>query len=55
MAASTTNGIILLFVLAVFLGVYVYRIQSEEKMLVNAYPDYAEYRKHTWRLIPLVY
>ncbi len=54
-AASTTNGIILLFVLAVFLGVYVYRIQSEEKMLANAYPDYAEYRKHTWRLIPLVY
>jgi len=54
-AASATNGIILLFVLAVFLGVYIYRIQSEEKMLVSAYPDYAEYRLHTWRLIPLVY
>ena len=55
LAASTTNWIILLFVLAVFFGVYAFRIQSEEKMLLSTLPDYAEYRRHTWKLIPLVY
>ncbi len=54
-AAATANWIVLLIVLIVMLVVYVYRIETEEKMLVSAYTDYAEYRKHTWRLIPLVY
>jgi hypothetical protein len=27
------------------LVVYIYRIESEEKMLIGAYADYAEYRK----------
>ncbi len=54
-AAATTNWIALLIVLISMLVVYVYRIENEEKMLVSAHSDYAEYQKHTWRLIPLVY
>ena len=54
-AASTTNWIVLLIVLIVMFGVYIYRIQSEEKMLISTNADYAEYRKQTWRLIPLIY
>ncbi|HLO33209.1 MAG TPA: isoprenylcysteine carboxylmethyltransferase family protein [Anaerolineales bacterium] len=54
-AAATANWIVLIIVLIVMLVVYVYRIENEEKMLASAQPDYAEYRKHTWRLIPLIY
>ena len=54
-AASTTNWIVLLTVLVVMFGVYIYRIQSEEKMLLALNADYVGYRKHTWRLIPLIY
>jgi len=54
-AASTTNWIVLLIVLIVMFGVYVYRIQSEEKMLLSTNADYAEYRKYTWRLIPFLF
>jgi protein-S-isoprenylcysteine O-methyltransferase Ste14 len=46
---------VLLIVLAVLLGVYVYRIETEEEMLAGSYPDYREYRKQTWRLMPFVY
>lgn len=54
-AAATANWIVLLFVLLVMVIVYHYRIQNEEKMLLETNPEYAEYRKHTWRLIPLIY
>jgi len=54
-AASTTNWLVLLIVWIVMFSVYVYRIQSEEKMLLTANAEYADYRKNTWRLIPLVY
>lgn len=54
-ATATANWIVLLVVLIAMLAVYMYRIETEEKMLVSAYPDYAEYRKHTWRLIPFIY
>ena len=54
-AASTQNWIVLVVVLVVMFGVYIYRIQTEEKMLMSAYADYVEYRKQTWRLIPLIY
>jgi len=54
-AASTTNWIVLLIVLIIMFGVYIYRIQSEEKMLLASNADYAEYRKQTWKLIPLIY
>ena len=53
--AATTNWIVLLGVLIVMIGVYVYRIQNEEKMLLAMNADYAEYRKGTWRLIPSIY
>jgi protein-S-isoprenylcysteine O-methyltransferase Ste14 len=54
-AASTTNWIVLLIVLIVMFGVYIYRIQSEEKMLLATNAGYVEYQKQTWRLIPLIY
>jgi len=54
-AASTQNWIVLLMVLLVMFGVYIYRIQTEERMLLETNAKYAEYRKQTWRLIPLVY
>jgi protein-S-isoprenylcysteine O-methyltransferase Ste14 len=54
-AASTTNWIVLFIVLIVMFGVYIYRIQSEEKMLLATNADYADYQKHTRRLIPLIY
>ena len=54
-AGGTANWIVLLIVLVTMLVVYIYRIESEEKMLLGAYSDYADYRKHTWRLIPFVY
>ncbi len=54
-AAATANWIVILIVLIAMFGVYIYRIETEEKMLVGAYRDYAEYRRQTWRLIPLIY
>ena len=54
-AAATVNWIVLLVVFAVMSFVYAYRIQSEEKMLTATKAGYAEYQKHTWRLIPFVY
>ncbi len=54
-AAATANWIVLLIVLAVMLAVYIYRIQNEEEMLLAANAEYTEYRKRTWRLIPLIY
>ncbi len=54
-ALSTQVWIVLIVVLFVMFGVYIYRIQTEEKMLVQTNPDYADYRRRTWRLIPPVY
>jgi protein-S-isoprenylcysteine O-methyltransferase Ste14 len=54
-AAATANWIVLAVVLVVIFGVYIYRIQTEEKMLAMTNVEYAEYQKHTWRLIPLIY
>jgi protein-S-isoprenylcysteine O-methyltransferase Ste14 len=54
-ATATANWMVLLLVLIVMLVVYIYRIESEEKMLISASADYADYRKHTWRLIPRIY
>lgn len=35
---------------------YYYRIDNEAKMLVNTFGQkYLEYKKHTWRLIPLIW
>jgi protein-S-isoprenylcysteine O-methyltransferase len=54
-AVSTQNWIVLVVVLIVMFSVYIYRIQTEEKMLVETNSDYTQYQKNTWRLIPLVY
>jgi protein-S-isoprenylcysteine O-methyltransferase Ste14 len=54
-ATSTTDWIVLLIVLIVIFGVYIYRIQSEEKMLLATNANYVDYRNKTWRLIPLLY
>lgn len=54
-AASTGNWIVLLIVLMVIFGVYIYRIHTEEKMLASTNASYAEYQKHSWRLIPLIF
>src|SRR5690349_8407996 len=54
-AASTQNWIVLVVVLVVMFGVYIYRIQTEENMLETTNSEYAEYRKHTWKLIPFIY
>jgi protein-S-isoprenylcysteine O-methyltransferase Ste14 len=54
-ALATANWIVLFIVLISMLIVYIYRIETEEKMLISAHADYAEYRKHTWRLLPFVY
>jgi protein-S-isoprenylcysteine O-methyltransferase Ste14 len=54
-ATATANWIVLVITLIAMLSAYVYRIQSEEKMLLTTNAEYAEYRKHTWRLVPLVY
>jgi len=54
-ATATTNWIVMLAVPIVTSSAYVYRIQNEEKMLLSTNINYAEYRSHTWRLIPFVY
>ncbi len=54
-AAATANWIVFLIILAMMLAVYHYRMENEEKMLVETQPEYAEYKKRTWRLIPLLY
>jgi protein-S-isoprenylcysteine O-methyltransferase len=38
------------------IGAYGYRIQAEEAMLADAFPqEYPGYASHTWRLIPFIY
>src|SRR4051812_10837842 len=44
-----------LSLVAVQLGVQLWRMQEEEKVLLAAFPDYASYRARTARLIPGVY
>jgi len=47
-----------LFAAPLWLGVmilYIVKAVKEECLLEQHYPDYAEYRKHTWRFVPFVY
>jgi protein-S-isoprenylcysteine O-methyltransferase Ste14 len=53
--AATANWIVLVVVLVVMFGAYIYRIQTEEQMLLATNAGYEEYRKQTWRLIPFFY
>jgi protein-S-isoprenylcysteine O-methyltransferase Ste14 len=53
---SSNNYIVMLIVSLLTLIVYYYRIQSEEKMLIDAFgEEYKNYKIKTWRLIPLIY
>lgn len=39
----------------ILLGVLMVKIQIEEKLLPRRLPEYAEYKKRTWRLIPFIF
>jgi protein-S-isoprenylcysteine O-methyltransferase Ste14 len=55
-AATSCNALSLLAVLALLFVAYTHRIRSEERMLVDALGEpYAEYRRHSWRLVPFVF
>jgi protein-S-isoprenylcysteine O-methyltransferase Ste14 len=51
------NNLTTIFVsVIVMIAVYCYRIIFEEKALIDHFgPFYEEYKKHTYRLIPLVW
>lgn len=55
-AVLSSNLILFFFTPVMFLAVYLYRISSEERMLVVELGDeYVKYRQRTRRLIPSVY
>ena len=55
-AATSGNALSLLAVLALLSVAYTHRIRTEERMLVDALGEpYAEYRRHSWRLVPFVF
>jgi len=52
----TSNGAILILFPLMFVGVYLYRISVEERMLGQELGgEYAEYRKRTRKLVPYLY
>jgi protein-S-isoprenylcysteine O-methyltransferase Ste14 len=53
---ATTSWLVPLSLAIPMIGAYWYRMQVEESMLADAFPqEYLEYAKHTWRCIPLLY
>jgi protein-S-isoprenylcysteine O-methyltransferase len=53
---SSNNYLILIIVALLTLSAYHYRMNSEEKMLIEAFgDDYKSYMKRTWRIVPLIY
>ncbi len=47
-----------LLVIPAWLGVailYLIKIEKEEPLLLEKFPDYAEYRRRTWHMIPYIY
>lgn len=43
-------------VLAIAIGLfYVAKASREERYLLDRFPDYESYRRHTWRFVPWVY
>lgn len=44
-----------LAIYTMFVALQIYRLMMEERTLTEAYPEYAEYRAHTARLLPGVY
>ena len=50
---AVTNWIAIVSLSLMMIGVYVYRIQTEERMLVTAFGTvYSQYQKRSWRLLP---
>jgi len=55
-AISLGNWLAALILAILLVGVYSYRIRSEESMLIERFGnDYREYCQQTWRLIPFLY
>ncbi len=53
---ALANWIATVGVALLMLGVYGYRIRSEEGMLLTTFGEhYREYCRHTWRLLPFLY
>jgi protein-S-isoprenylcysteine O-methyltransferase Ste14 len=53
---AATNWIAILIVLITMCIAYHYRIQAEEAMLLDHLgQQYADYKAHTWKLLPFVY
>jgi protein-S-isoprenylcysteine O-methyltransferase Ste14 len=53
---ATANWIALAAIVFPMVGAYWGRIQAEETMLADAFPqEYQSYARRTWRLIPFLY
>lgn len=52
---ATMNALALGFVTLLVVGVYVYRIRTEEAMLAKSIAGYRKYQARTWRLVPFIY
>jgi len=53
---NTANWIAPATFIIPMIGAYGYRIQAEEALLADAFPqEYPAYASHTWRLIPFIY
>src|SRR5262245_48324877 len=53
---ATTNALVTAIISIPLIRAYLYRIQAEEAMLANAFPQqYKAYSRRTWRLIPFIY
>ena len=50
------NKIIFIIATILILIAYLYRIENEEKMLTKQFGEkYSDYKKHSWKLIPLIW
>ncbi len=55
-AIASANWITIVLIVPLMLAVYIYRIQTEEKMLASSFGDeYIQYAARTRRLIPFIY
>jgi len=53
---AAVNWIIIILIVVIMGLAYHYRIQTEETMLLeNLGQPYAEYKSHTWKLLPFIY
>jgi protein-S-isoprenylcysteine O-methyltransferase Ste14 len=53
---ATANWIVPVSLAIPMMGAYWYRMQVEEAMLADAFPqEFPDYAGHTWRLVPLLY